>query len=128
MLEKLKNTTTDDDGDDIVLTHGDAKPGNLLRTDDKKSFLFIDLPGLGPRNAVEELAYAMFLWNAGTYTKTLTTLPRKEHYVYFDEPILRRSFVRSYLENRHDKKVTDDDVSKMLWKIECHTPRTMIHL
>ena len=78
----------------------------------------------------------MFLWNAGTYQQTLTTQPHKENYVYFDKPEYRRAFVKAYLESRrHDGKqseaaaaVTEEDITNLLWKIECHIPRTMIYI
>jgi len=104
----------------LVLTHSDAKPGNMLRFGDK--FIFIDLDMVAPRPAYYDLTYAMFMWGG---TAGDMVLDPSEPGSWFRQPEERRAFASAYLAGCGYSD-SETDIDDFLFNLEAYSPHMMM--
>lgn len=105
----------------IVLTHSDAKPGNMLRVGD--GLVFIDLDMVALRPAQYDLTYAMFMWGG---TAGDMVLDPSEPGTWFRQPEVRRAFASAYLVGC-GLPAAETDVENLLFDLEACAPHMMLY-
>lgn len=105
----------------LVLTHSDAKPGNLLRVGD--DFVFIDLDMVALRPAYYDLTYAMFMWGG---TSGDLVLDPSQPGSWFRQPEVRRAFASAYLAGCGFPD-SSGDVDNFLFELESYSPHMMLY-
>lgn len=105
----------------IVLTHSDAKPGNMLRYRD--DLVFIDLDMVALRPAYYDLTYAMFMWGG---TAGDMVLDPSEPGSWFRQPEVRRAFASAYLAGCGYSN-SRTDIDNFLFDLEACAPHMMMY-
>eukprot|EP00931_Biecheleriopsis_adriatica_P087756 TRINITY_DN62183_c0_g1_i1.p1 TRINITY_DN62183_c0_g1~~TRINITY_DN62183_c0_g1_i1.p1 ORF type:complete len:375 (-),score=75.50 TRINITY_DN62183_c0_g1_i1:179-1303(-) len=105
----------------LVLTHSDAKPGNVLRY--KGDLVFIDLDMVALRPAYYDLTYAMFMWGG---TAGDMVLDPSEPGSWFRQPEVRRAFASAYLAGCGYSN-SRTDIDNFLFDLEACAPHMMMY-
>lgn len=104
-----------------VLTHSDAKPGNMVRVDDE--FMFIDLDMVALRPAFYDLTYIMFMWGG---TSGDLVLDPSQPGTWFQQPEIRKAFAAAYLAGS-GLPTSESDIEQFLFELESYAPQMMLY-